>query len=346
MRLVASRATIEHVRWWSLPSQSEHGQALDDQEGTDHDRDREDDHRRCELGDGVNGHTVPRWLGGDHRRQQPDHDEDHPHDDLRQGMWHPHEVSHCTPVRGVGSRVERSEPCGDRARARTTGQLGPGSAVVPEPSKASQRRIVHRDAFAGRVGPRNSGTWGGTESSSITLDGMREGNDGSPSALSLLGTLVALVLLLGGIAAAVSVTVGTAIQRSLAPVRVADGSTCKPVSGDCTRLSRSAIEERTGTVLPREAHVVASGTRHSLKSFDAWAVVCVPDAPRLFEEARRGGFVDADPTYSPSRNDWSGKGPVSLELRRNTQSDGDQWLDLGKPCHQGSYVYLGYFLDK
>jgi hypothetical protein len=175
---------------------------------------------------------------------------------------------------------------------------------------------------------------------------MREGTDASPSALRLLGTLVALVLLLGGVAAAVSAIVGSAVQRSLAPVRVADGSTCKPLSGDCTRLSRSAIEERTGTVLPREAHVVASGTRHSLKSFDAWAVACVPDAPRLFEEARRSGFVDADPAYSPSRKDWSGKGPVSLELRRNTQSDGDQWLDLGKPCHQGSFVYLGYFLDK
>lgn len=183
-------------------------------------------------------------------------------------------------------------------------------------------------------------------SDSGTFDGMGEGTDGSPSVLRLLGMLVALVLVLGGVAAAVSATVGTAIQRSLAPARIADGSTCKPVSGDCTRLSRSAIEEKTGTVLPREAHVVASGTRHSLKSFEAWAVACVPDAPRLFEKARRDGFVDADPAYSSSRNDWSGKGPVSLELHRNTQSGGDQWLDLGGHCDRGSFVYLGYFLDK
>jgi len=132
------------------------------------------------------------------------------------------------------------------------------------------------------------------------------------------------VLLLGGVASVVAATVGTAIQRSLAPVQVAGGSTCKSVSDDCVRLSRSAVEEKTGTVLPRGAHLVASGTRHTLKSFEAWAVACVPDAPRLFAEARRSGFVDADSAFSPSRNDWSGKGPVSLELRRNTQSDGDQ----------------------
>lgn len=54
------------------------------------------------------------------------------------------------------------------------------------------------------------------------------------------------------------------------------------------------------------------------------------------------------PSFSelPPRHDWSGKGLVTRELKRSTVEQGVWWLDVGSGCDQGTYVNLGYFLDK
>jgi len=58
----------------------------------------------------------------------------------------------------------------------------------------------------------------------------------------LVGTLAALVLLLGGVGAAVVLSVGAVVDRALGPQESDDGSICEPLKGECSRLGRTSIE--------------------------------------------------------------------------------------------------------
>jgi hypothetical protein len=174
--------------------------------------------------------------------------------------------------------------------------------------------------------------------------GERDGQ--ASSALRLVGMLVALVLLLAGVVAVVVFSAGAAVNRSLEAKRTSDGSVCKPISGDCVRLSPSAIETKLGIRLPADAHLEASGSKPSFKSFEAWAVACVPDLTALLRDAQRAGFIESSVSDYPERHDWSGKGPVSLEVRLTASTKGVRRVDVGSSCDTGTYVYLGYFQDK
>ncbi len=115
----------------------------------------------------------------------------------------------------------------------------------------------------------------------------------------------ALVLLLGGVVAAVVFSAGAAVHRSLEPKMTADGSVCKPLSGDCVRLSRSVIGANFGVGLPADAQLEASGSRSLIKAFEAWAVACVPDVNALLQDAERAGFVESP--VSDYRNGTTGR---------------------------------------
>lgn len=175
---------------------------------------------------------------------------------------------------------------------------------------------------------------------------MGERDDQAPSALRLVGMLAALVLLLGGVVAAVVFSAGAAVHRSLEPKMTADGSVCKPLSGDCVRLSRSVIGANFGVGLPADAQLEASGSRSLIKASEAWAVACVPDVNELLQDAERAGFVEAPVSDYPERHDWSGKGAVSRELQLAAPAEATRWLDVGGSCDRGTWVYLGYLLDK
>ena len=166
-----------------------------------------------------------------------------------------------------------------------------------------------------------------------------------PGLPRLLGTLAGLLLLLGALIVGVIVVVSSSAHRFLEPTTTADGSSCDPISGACSDLSRSAIEEKTGIVIPDGARVLHSGSRSAFKFYEAWAVACVPDAGQLLDQSKNSGFVPASPSGYPTRHDWNDKGPSVLERRRVTMAQGEQWLELGSNCDQGTYVYVGDSLD-
>lgn len=174
--------------------------------------------------------------------------------------------------------------------------------------------------------------------------GERDGQ--APSALRLVGMLTALVLLFGGVVAPVVLSVGAAMQRALGPQETDDGSICNPITGTCYHLSRSAIEAKTGISLPAEVRVEASGSTLGFKSAEAWAVVCAPDQTDVLQEAQRAGYLEVPISALLPKHDWFDEGPVTRELKRSTAEQGVWWLDVGSSCDQGTYVYLGYFLDK
>lgn len=180
---------------------------------------------------------------------------------------------------------------------------------------------------------------------------MGERDEQVPSTLRLVSMLAALVLLLGGVVAAVVVaavvlTAGAAMHRSFEPKTTADGSVCKPLSGDCIRLSRWAIATKLGIRLSAEVQLEASGSRSLIKASQAWAVACVPDVSALLQDAERAGFAESPVSDYPERHGWSDKGPVSREVRLIAPADGVRRLDVGSSCEVGRWVYLGYFLDK
>ncbi|GGL85603.1 hypothetical protein GCM10009706_25270 [Curtobacterium citreum] len=168
----------------------------------------------------------------------------------------------------------------------------------------------------------------------------------SPSLMRLLVTLAGLLVLAGALVIGVLATVGTAAQHALGPSRTADGSTCSPLSGECSQLSRSAVEQMVGITLPAGTRLVSSGSRDMFKASESWAVACVPEAQRVFDAAEADGFVPRTPSDYPERRDWSDKQPTDLEVHRAAELGADQWLQLGGACSGGSYVYLGHFLDK
>lgn len=168
----------------------------------------------------------------------------------------------------------------------------------------------------------------------------------SPSLTRLLVTFAGLVILAGALVVGVIAAVGAAAQHALGPSRTAEGSTCSPLSGDCRRLSRSAVEQMVGITLPAGTRLVSSGSRDMFKASESWAVACVPEAQRLFDAAEADGFVPRTPSDYPERRDWSDKQPTDLEVHRAAELGADQWLQLGGDCSGGSYVYLGRFLDK
>jgi hypothetical protein len=175
---------------------------------------------------------------------------------------------------------------------------------------------------------------------------MGEETERFPDLPRLLGTLAGLLLLLGALSMGVIVVGGSSAHRILEPTTTADGSTCDPISGACSDLSRSAIEEKTGIVIPRGSRVLHSGSRSAFTFYEAWAVACVPDAGLLLDQSENSGFVPATPSDYPTRQDWNDKGPSVLEPRPVTMAQGEQWLELGSNCEQGTYVYLGDYLDK
>ncbi|WP_182045220.1 hypothetical protein [Curtobacterium sp. ME26] len=168
----------------------------------------------------------------------------------------------------------------------------------------------------------------------------------SPSLTRLLATLAALLVLVGALVVGVIAVVGAAAQTALGPSRTSNGSTCSPLGGECSRLSRSAIEQMVGIALPEGAQFVSSGSRDLFKASEAWAVTCVPEAERFFDEAEADGFAPRAPSDYPERHDWSDKQPTNFEVHRDADLGADQWLQLGGDCPGGSYVYLGRFLDK
>jgi hypothetical protein len=168
----------------------------------------------------------------------------------------------------------------------------------------------------------------------------------SPSLARLLATLAGLLVLAGAIVVSVVAAVGAAAQYALGPSRTSDGSVCSVLSGDCSRLSRSAVEKMVGITLPAGTRVVSSGSWDLIKASDAWAVACVPEAQRVFDEAETDGFVPRAPSDYPERHDWFDKQPTDLEVHRVAEVGPDRWLQLGGDCSGGSYVYLGRFLDK
>lgn len=177
------------------------------------------------------------------------------------------------------------------------------------------------------------------------VERMGERDAEAPSALRLVEMLFALVLVLGGLVAAVVFSAGAAVNRSLEPKTTSEGSVGKPLSGDCVRLSRSAIETKLGIGLPVGAQLEASGPKSMIKASEARAVACVPDVSAL-QGAERAGFDESPVSDYPERHDWSGKGPVSREVRLTAPAQGVRRLDVGGSCDRGTWVYLGYFLDK
>lgn len=179
-----------------------------------------------------------------------------------------------------------------------------------------------------------------------SASGHREGMDEqAPSVLRLLGMLAALVLLVGGVVAAVVFSVGASMHRALGPRETADGSICEPLKGECSRLGRTSTETRFSVRLPADAQLEASGARSLIKASEAWAVACVPDVSALLQDAERAGFVESPVSDYPVRHDWRGRGPGSEEVRLVAPSGGAQRLDVGGRCDEGSWVYLGYFED-
>lgn len=162
----------------------------------------------------------------------------------------------------------------------------------------------------------------------------------------LLATLAGLLILAGALVVGVFAAVGAAAQHALGPSRTANGSTCSVLSGDCSQLSRSAVEQMVGITLPAGTRFVSSGSRDMFKASEAWAVACVPEAQQVFDAAKADGFIPRAPSDYPERHDWSDKQPTALEVHREAKLGADQWLQLGGECSSGSYVYLGRFLDK
>ncbi|KTR11848.1 hypothetical protein NS184_00165 [Curtobacterium luteum] len=175
---------------------------------------------------------------------------------------------------------------------------------------------------------------------------MGERDEQAPSALRLVGMLAALVLLLGGVVTAVVLSAGTAVHRALGPQETEDGSICEPLNGECSRLGRTSIEKRFSVRLPTDAQLEASGARSLIKASESWAVACVPDVSALLRDAERAGFVESAVSDHPERHDWSGKGPVSREVRLTAPAEAARWVDVGSSCDVGTWVYLGSFLDK
>lgn len=167
-----------------------------------------------------------------------------------------------------------------------------------------------------------------------------------PGLTRLLVMLAGLLILAGALVVGVLAAAGAAAQHAFGPSRTANGSTCSPLGGECSRLSQSAIQDRVGVVLPEGTRLVASGSKSFLKASEAWAVACVPEVQRVFDAAEAGGFVPRAPSDYPERHDWSDKQPTDLEVHRVTSDRAEQWLQLGGDCSGGSYVYLGSFLDK
>lgn len=132
---------------------------------------------------------------------------------------------------------------------------------------------------------------------------MGERDAQAPSTPRLVCMLAVLVLLLGGVVAAVVFSAGAAVHRSLEPKMTADGSVCEPLSGDCVRLSRSVIGANFGVGLPADAQLEASGSRSLFKASEAWAVACVPDVNELLQDAEHAGFVEASVSDYPERHD-------------------------------------------
>ncbi|QKS18862.1 hypothetical protein HUN58_02155 [Curtobacterium sp. Csp1] len=178
------------------------------------------------------------------------------------------------------------------------------------------------------------------------VEWMGERDAEAPSALRLVGMLFALVLVLGGVVVAVVFSAGAAVNCSLEPKTTSEGSVCKPLSGDCVRLSRSAIETKFSVRPPTGARLEASGSKSMIKASEAWAVACVPDVTALLQDAEGAGFVESPVSDYPERHDWSGKGPVSREVRLTAPAQGVRRLDVGGSCDRGTWVYLGFFLDK
>lgn len=106
------------------------------------------------------------------------------------------------------------------------------------------------------------------------------------------------------------------------------------------------IEANLGVRLPADAQLEASGSRSLIKASEAWAVACIPDVNALLLDAERAGFVGSPVFDYPERPDWSGKGPVSRELQLTAPAGATRWLDVGSSCDKGTWVYLGYLLDK
>lgn len=155
-----------------------------------------------------------------------------------------------------------------------------------------------------------------------------------------------VLLLLGGVVAAVVLSAGVEVHCSFEPKTTADGSVCKPFNGDCIRLSRSAMEARLGIRVAADARLEASGSKPAFKSYEAWAVACVPDVTALLRDAERPGFVESPVSDFPGRHDWSGKGPVSREVRLTAPVEAARWLDVGGGCDGGTWVYLRCLFDK
>ncbi|MGL3200235.1 MULTISPECIES: hypothetical protein [Curtobacterium] len=174
---------------------------------------------------------------------------------------------------------------------------------------------------------------------------MGEKDDQAPSALRLVGMLAALVLVLGGVVAAVVFSVGASVHRALGPQETDDGSICEPLKGECSRLGRTSIETTFSVRLPPDAQLKASGARSLIKASEAWVVACVPDVSALLQNAEDAGFVESAVSDYPERHDWSDRGPVSQEVRLVAPDGGAQRLDVGSSCEVGTWVYLGYFKD-
>ncbi len=168
----------------------------------------------------------------------------------------------------------------------------------------------------------------------------------SPSLARLLATLAGLLILAGAIVVSAVTAVGAAAQHAIGPSGTSEGSICSVLSGDCSRFSRSAIQQMVGITLPAGTRVVSLASRDLSKASEASAVACVPEAQQVFDAAEADGFVPRTPSDYPERHDWSDKPPTDHEGHRAAEVGPDQWLQLGGDCSGGSYVYLGRFLEK
>ncbi len=129
----------------------------------------------------------------------------------------------------------------------------------------------------------------------------------SPSLTRLLVTLAGLLVLGGALVIGVLATVGTAARARARPSRTADGSTCSPLGGECSQLSRSAVEQMVGITLPAGTRLVSSGSRDVFKASESWAVACVPEAQRVFDAAEPTASSRAHPPTTPN----AATGPTS-----------------------------------
>lgn len=122
-----------------------------------------------------------------------------------------------------------------------------------------------------------------------------------------------------------------------------DGSVCSPVTGVCSVLSADRLSTKTGIAIPKDARILASHSVATLKSSEAWGVLCVANPATLVQYAYAAGYL-------PTGRDVDTFGSTALgeatEVMGRTVpdeiSESNQFA-IGGRCQGGTRVFLSWF---